>query len=69
MRRFSWQPRHNIAGGVTALWSTAFVGSTPIGASIIGLIDSIDPRWGLGVGGIACLVAVLVGRAAARAHQ
>ncbi|MDR7258624.1 MFS family permease [Sphingomonas sp. BE270] len=56
-------------GRVTALWSTAFVGSTPIGASIIGLIDSIDPRWGLGVGGIACLVAVLVGRAAARAHQ
>jgi len=48
-------------GRVTALWSTAFVGSTPIGASIIGLIDAIDPRLGLAVGGVACLAAAGVG--------
>lgn len=53
-------------GRVTALWSTAFVGSTPIGASIIGLIDSRDPRLGLAVGGVACLAAALVGIIAQR---
>lgn len=50
-------------GRVTALWSTAFLGSTPIGASIIGLVDTINPRLGLAVGAAACLAAVAVGRA------
>ena len=48
-------------GRVTALWSTAFLGSTPIGASIIGYVDSISPRLALGVGAAACVVAALVG--------
>lgn len=48
-------------GRVTALWSTAFVGSTPIGASIIGFVDAIDPRWALALGGAACLAAAAVG--------
>ena len=33
-------------GRVTALWSTAFVGSTPIGATIIGAIGVSSPRLG-----------------------
>jgi predicted MFS family arabinose efflux permease len=53
-------------GRVTALWSTAFVGSTLIGASIIGLIDSLNPRLGLVVGGAACLAAAFVGIVALR---
>lgn len=50
-----------LRGRVTALWSTAFVGSTPIGASIIGFIDAIDPRWALVLGGVACLAAAAIG--------
>lgn len=48
-------------GRVTALWSTAFVGSTPIGATIIGFIDSVSPRLALGIGALACLAAAVVG--------
>lgn len=48
-------------GRVTALWSTALIGSTPIGASIIGYVDSVSPRLALGVGSAACVVAALVG--------
>ena len=53
-------------GRVTALWSTAFVGSTPIGASIIGLIDAANPRWGLAVGAVACAAAAMLGIGATR---
>jgi MFS family permease len=48
-------------GRVTALWSTAFVGSTPIGASIIGLIDSANPRYALVAGAVACAAAACIG--------
>lgn len=48
-------------GRVTALWSTAFLGSTPIGAAIIGFVDAVSPRLALGAGAAACLVAVVVG--------
>jgi hypothetical protein len=41
-------------GRVTALWSTAFVGSTPIGATIIGAIGAARPRVALLVGAAAC---------------
>ncbi len=51
-------------GRVMALWTVAFLGSTPIGGPIIGFIgDHIGPRWGLGVGGIAALIAAGVGLA------
>lgn len=53
-------------GRVAALWSTAFIGSTPIGAAIIGLIDAVSPRLALGVGAAACLVAATVGACFAR---
>jgi MFS family permease len=48
-------------GRVTALWSTAFVGSTPIGATIIGAIGAASPRLALIVGGAACGAAALTG--------
>jgi MFS family permease len=46
-------------GRVTALWSTAFVGSTPIGATIIGAIGAANPRLALVVGGAACGMAAI----------
>ncbi|AMM19431.1 hypothetical protein AX769_03845 [Frondihabitans sp. PAMC 28766] len=55
-------------GRVTALWSTAFIGSTPIGSIIIGSIGGATPRVALAVGGAACVAAALVGMNALRNH-
>jgi hypothetical protein len=49
-------------GRVMSLWSVAFLGSTPIGGPLIGLIGgSLGARYGLGVGGVAALVAGVFG--------
>jgi len=56
-------------GRVMALWSTAFVGSTPVGASIIGMIDAESPRLALGVGAAACMAAAGVGIIISRRHS
>jgi MFS family permease len=49
-------------GRVTALWSMALVGSTPIGSPVIGaLSDLAGPRYALGLGAAACLGAVVIG--------
>ena len=49
-------------GRVTALWSMALVGSTPIGSPVIGaLSDVASPRYALGLGAVACLAAALIG--------
>ncbi len=49
-------------GRVTALWSMALVGSTPIGSPVIGaLSDAAGPRYALALGAAACLAAVAVG--------
>jgi MFS family permease len=49
-------------GRVTALWSLALVGSTPIGSPIIGALSQIaSPRWALALGAAACAVAVAIG--------
>jgi MFS family permease len=49
-------------GRVTALWSMALVGSTPIGSPVIGALSDIaSPRYALGLGAVACLGAVIVG--------
>ena len=49
-------------GRVMALWAVAFLGSTPIGGPIIGWIgEYAGPRWGLGVGGLAALIAGTLG--------
>jgi len=49
-------------GRVTALWSTALVGSTPIGSPIIGaLSDTAGARYALLLGAAACMCAVAIG--------
>jgi MFS family permease len=48
----------SMRGRVMALWTVAFIGTTPIGGPAIGYIaQHAGPRWGLAVGGIAALLA------------
>ena len=55
------EPSHR--GRVTALWSMALVGSTPIGSPVIGAIsDAAGPRYALALGAAACLAAAVIGR-------
>jgi MFS family permease len=50
-------------GRVTALWSMALIGSTPVGSPIIGgICDAAGPRYALAVGAGGCLAAVVIGR-------
>ena len=45
-----------------ALWTVAFLGSTPIGAPIVGaLSEHLGPRGGLAAGAATCLAAAAVG--------
>jgi MFS family permease len=54
-------------GRVMALWSTALVGSTPIGAPIVGGIsDVLNPRAGIALGALACIAAGAVSLAGRR---
>jgi hypothetical protein len=47
---------------VMALWSVAFLGSTPIGGPAIGFITAAaGARAGLGVGALSCFAAALLG--------
>jgi MFS family permease len=49
-------------GRVTAMWSMALVGSTPIGSPVIGaLSDAAGPRYALGLGAVACVAAAVIG--------
>jgi MFS family permease len=49
-------------GRVMALWTVAFLGSTPIGGPLIGWIGQhVGPRWGLAVGGLAAITAAGLG--------
>ena len=49
-------------GRVMALWSVTFTGSTPIGGPVVGVVaDDLGPRYGLGLGAIACLAATVIG--------
>jgi len=46
-------------GRVMSLWSIAMIGSTPIGGPIVGYIGQyFGARWGLGIGGVATLLAI-----------
>ena len=50
--------RPEMRGRVISLWQVAFQGTTPIGGPLVGwIIAASDPRTGLAVGGVACLVA------------
>lgn len=52
----------SMRGRVMALWAVAFLGSTPVGGPVIGwVIRQSNPRVGLLVGGVTCLVAAAVG--------
>jgi MFS family permease len=52
----------NMRGRVMSLWAVAFLGSTPIGGPIAGVItDNFGGRAGLVLGASACLVAALLG--------
>ncbi len=45
-----------------AFWSIAFLGSTAIGGPIVGWVgEHTFPQWGLGLGGVAALVAAMIG--------
>lgn len=55
-------------GRVMALWSVAFLGTTPIGSPLIGVVgDDIGPRYGLLIGGLAAIAAGAVGYVALKA--
>jgi MFS family permease len=52
----------SMRGRVMALWSVAFLGSTPVGGPVIGwVIAETDARIGLVVGGVSALVAGGIG--------
>ncbi|MHB1533638.1 MAG: MFS transporter [Acidimicrobiales bacterium] len=45
-------------GRVMSLWSVAFLGSTPIGGPLVGLIgNGLGARYALGIGGVAAVLA------------
>ncbi|MBC3192405.1 MFS transporter [Pseudonocardia sp. C8] len=57
----------HLRGRVMALWSVAFLGSTPIGGPIAGWVaEHLGGRGGLALGAVACLVAAALGWPAAR---
>lgn len=54
-------------GRVMALWSVAFLGTTPVGGPIMGYLgEHAGARWALLVGGLAAIAAAGIGLAAAR---
>jgi MFS family permease len=54
----------SMRGRVMALWSVAWLGSTPVGGPVIGWIgQTFGARWTLVVGGLATVLAGLLGYA------
>jgi MFS family permease len=61
---------NQMRGRVMSFWSIAFLGSTTIGAPIVGwFAETAGARWGLALGGIAALVASFLGTLALRKKQ
>lgn len=57
----------HMRGRVMALWAVAFLGSTPIGGPIAGVVSQhFGGRAGLALGAVACLVAAALGALVAR---
>jgi MFS family permease len=53
--------RASIRGRVMALYLTIFMGGTPIGAPVLGLVaNELGARWAMGVGALAGLTAAIV---------
>lgn len=62
--------RPDMQGRVMGLYSVAFLGTTPIGGPIQGVISQYaGPRWSLMVGGIAAISAAGIGFAVARRYR
>jgi predicted MFS family arabinose efflux permease len=58
---------HAMRGRVMALWAVVFLGSTPIGGPITGLlVRSLGVRWAIAIGGVATLATAAYGYAALR---
>jgi len=56
-------------GRVMALWAMAFIGTTVIGAPVIGWVgQQAGPRWSLIVGAVAAMAAGAVGLISTRTH-
>jgi MFS family permease len=52
----------SMQGRVMALWSIAFLGTTPIGGPLMGAVgEHAGARWGLLIGGLAAVVAAGIG--------
>ncbi|MGD0811781.1 MAG: MFS transporter [Acidimicrobiales bacterium] len=48
-------------GRVMGVYAMIFVGSTPVGAMLVGLVDQeLGARWGLAVGGVPAVIAAAV---------
>ena len=59
--------RPEMRGRVMALWTVAFLGSTPVGGPIAGFVAAqAGPRWALALGAGAAFLAALVGKLALR---
>jgi MFS family permease len=58
---------HRMRGRVMALWSIAFLGTTPVGGPIAGAVaQAMGARAGLVLAGVAALVSALIGLASLR---
>lgn len=52
----------SMRGRVMALWTVAFLGTTPIGGPVVGYVaQHAGPRWALTLGGVAALLAAALG--------
>jgi hypothetical protein len=61
-------PHHR--GRVMALWSTALVGSAPIGAPMVGAVsEAFDPRAAIALGAFGCIAAGAVSLAPPGRHR
>ena len=57
-------------GRVMSFWSVAFLGSTTIGGPMVGwFAEAAGARWGLALGGVAALIAALLGAVTLRNVQ
>ena len=61
----------HMRGRVMSLWTVAFIGSTPVGAPIVGWVaETAGPRWALGLGAAAAVAAGIYGaKWAMRMHR
>lgn len=58
VQKMSTEPQ--MRGRVMALYQTVMMGSTPLGALLVGWIsETIGPRWGVGIGAVSALIVVI----------